>query len=281
MSRRPVSTNSFNAVAAGQVATLDLPVGDLVYHEIRLSYDTATAGGATQANVESEIERIRLKANGKVQVELTAEQLIDLNTFYGRPFNTGAATDPASLPIILSPHGIKTRTAQGEDALAWGTADLSSLQVEVQIASSATSPELSARVVVDDVRRPMGPIVKYRPQTVPVSATGIVTVTTFPRSDDYYGLFCWSSNIADVEVKVDQREFFKLTKLELDYLLEDAGFTPVSGLFATKFNFTQRIADSLKMTRPDQRPVSEFRVDFNMSSASSFTVLTETLGLRD
>lgn len=281
MARRHVSTNSFNAVAAGQVATLDLPVGDLVYHEIRLSYDTATAGGATLANVEAEIERIRVKADGKTQLELTAEQLIDLNTLYGRPFNTGAATDPALLPIILAPLGRNTRAAQGEDALAWGTADLSSLQVEVQIASGATSPVLSAKVVVDDGRRPMGPIVKFRRVTVPVTATGITTVTTFPKGDDYYAIHCWSSVLDDVEVKIDQREAFKATLQELQFLLEDNGYTWVSGLVPLRFDLTQRVADALKMRRPDGRGVSEFRVDFNMSAATSFTAILETVGLRD
>lgn len=281
MSRRLVSTNSFNAVAPGQIATLDLPVGDQVYHEIRLAYDTATAGGASQANVEAEIERVRLMVDGKAQLELTAEQLIDLSTFYGRPFRTGAASFPASLPIVLAPLGRKTRSAQGEDALAWGTADVSSLQVEVKIASGATSPVLSAKVVVDDIRRPMGPIVKWRPVTIPVTATGVTSITTFPRNDDYFAINCFSANILDVEVKLDQREMFKATLRELEYLLADNGYTWVSGLVPVRFDIAQRVADALKMRRPNGRPISEFRVDFNMGSASSFAAILETVGLRD
>lgn len=282
MSRRPISTNSFNAVGAGQTATLDLPVGDLVYHELRLAYMTSTAGGPTQANVEAEITKIRLKVNGKTQVELSAAQLIDINALYGKPFNTGAAAAAAQLPIFLAPLGRKLRSAQGEDALAWGTADVSTFQVEVDIDSGATSPVLSAKVVVDRVRRPMGPIVKFRPFTVPVSATGITTVTSFPRNDDYYALHCFSSDIDDVEVKVDQEEMFKLTEQENDFLLQDNDFSsPVTGLFPVVFNFTQRVSDSLKMRRADGRPASELRVDFNMAVAASFVAIAETVGLRD
>jgi len=279
MARRPISTNSFNAVAANQTATLDLPVGDLTYHGVVLYYDTATSGGPSQANVESEISRVRVKVNGKTQVELTGAQLVAINTLYGRPFMFSA--DGAWLPIYFSPLGRKSRSAQGEDALAWGTADVATLQIEVDI-GGATSPTLAARVLVDDIRRPMGPIVKFRPFVVPVSATGITTVTTFPRNDDYYALHCFSSVLDDVEVKVDQRELFKLTAAQIDYLLADHDFiVPISGLVPVIFNFSQRVADSLRMRRGDGRPSSEFRVDFNMNTATSFTVVAETVGLRD
>lgn len=279
MPRRAVSTNSFNAVGAGQVATLDLPVGDLIYHELRLLYNTSTAGGAVQATVETEIERIRLKVNGKTQLELTAEQLIDYNAVHGQAFNTLGASGAAQLPIFLSQPW--RRSAQGEDALAWATGDVATFQLEVQIAASATSPTLSAKVVVEDGRRPMGPIVKLRPFTVPVSATGIVTITTFPKVDDYYGLWCWSTNIDDAEVKVDQREVYKLTAQELQYILEDHGFTWVSAVHPLKFDFTKRVADSLRMRRADGSQIAELRFDFNMAAATSFTAIAETIGLRD
>lgn len=279
MTRRAVTTNSFNAVAPGQRAILDLPVGDLIYHEIRLRYRTSTAGGATQANTEAEITKIGLKVNGKTQVELSAAQLIKLNALHGRAFNTDATGDGAQLPIFLSQPW--RRSAQGEDSLAWATGDVSTFQVEVDIAPGATSPILDCKVVVETGRRPMGPIVKLRPFTVPVTATGITTITTFPKNDDYYALYNFSADVLDVEVKVDQVEQFKLISDELAWLLEDHEFTPQTALFPVKFDFTKRVADSLRMRRPDGSPISEFRVDYNMGAANSFTAVTETVGLRD
>lgn len=273
MARRVVTTNSFNGVAAGQTATLDLPVGPVVYHGVRLLYGTSTGGGANQTNMEAEISQVRLKINGKAQRTFTSEELFDINALHNIAFQTGL------LPIYFSEPW--RRSSQGEDSLAWGTADIDTFQVEVDIAAGATSPTLEARVMIDRLRRPMGPIVKWKRFTQPVSATGIVSNTTLPKSDDYYSIYCWSANISDVEIKKDQEEVFKLTAGQIDDLLSNHDFTPVSGLVPIKFDFTKRVADSLKMRHPTGERVGELRVDFNMSSAASFTFLTETLGLRD
>ena len=281
MARKPVSTNSPNGVSAGQTATIDLPVGNLVYHSLLLRYQTSTAGGATKTNIEAEIDEVRLKVNGKVQRVFSAAQLYLMNAFNGRPAAdyAGDASNPGTLPIFFGEPW--RRTAQGEDALAWGMADVDTFQVEIDIASGATSPTLDSKVIVDHVGRPMGPIVKWRRFQQPISATGITTNTNLPRNDDYLGLFGFSANIADVEVKIDQLESYKLTAAEQIDLQLAHGKTPQTGLFAVDFDFTDRVAETLRMKRSDGRPVSEFRVDWNMSSATSFTLISETLGLRD
>lgn len=273
MPRRPVSTNSFNAVGAGQTATVDLPVGPRVYHQLRLLYGTSTAGGANQTNIEAEISQIRLKVNGKAQRTFSAAELFKINALHNRPFNTG------QLPIFLGEPW--RRTTQGSDALAWGMADVATFQVEVDVAAGATGPTLDARVVVEEAARPMGPIAKWKRLTQPITAIGITTNTTFPRVDDYYSIYAFSSNISDVEVKLDQQEVFKLTAAQLQYLLEDQDFTWVSGLFPVKFDFTRRVSDSLKMMKPNGQRASELRVDWNMSTAADFSYITETVGLRD
>ena len=280
MTRRFVSTNAFSAVAAGSQATLDLPVGPVTYHGLQLTYTTGTAGGANQANMETEITECRVKVNGKEQRRFSARELFDILAFYGIGFQTGILYIPFSEPW--------RRSVTGEDSLAWGTHDIDTLQVEVDIAGSATNPTLSARALVERVARPMGPIVKWRRFNVPVSATGIRTLTTLPRTDAYYAIHCDSTNISDVEVKVDQAEVFKATKAQADALYQSAAprtLTPQSDWFHIVFDPTHRVSDALAMAQEDDsgavRAVQELRVDFNMAAASSFNVLTLTLGPRD
>jgi len=277
MPRNPITTNSFNAVAPGQAATLDLPVGDLVYHELLIEYGTSTVGGATEVNMEAEITEVRIKLDGKVQRVFNAAQLFDINRINGIAFAAGF------LPIFFSEPW--RRTADGEDALGWGTADISTFTVEIDIDGAALNPTLDARIIVDRVRRNNGPIVKWRRHTVPVTAVGLVNVTTLPRQDAYYRLHSFSVNIDDVEVTVDQAEEFKLTDGQMRELYTQHGLAVPLALTSIIFDYTQRIADALPMaTRLSNgraRAVSEFRVDFNMNAANTFTLLTETLGPRD
>jgi hypothetical protein len=267
-----ISTNSFNSVAAGQTATIDLPVGGLTYHQCRIRYGTGTAGGASQANMESEITAVRIKVDGKVQRRFSAVELFAINAFNGIAFQTG------ELPIFFSEPW--RRSAQGEDALAWGTADIGTFQIEVDLAAGATAPTLEAYLEVERVSRPMGAIVKWRRYNVPVSAAGVVNVTTLPKIDAYYRLHAHTGNVSDVEILVDQLQRYKASAARNTAILQDYGKSPQAGWFHVAFDRTDRVADALAM-RGAQRAVSEYRIDFNMSAAGSFDLITETLGPRD
>jgi hypothetical protein len=277
MPRNFITTNSFNAVAPGQKATLSLSVGGFAYHGLLLTYGTATAGGPTRVNMEAELTQIALKINGKEQRVFSAAQLFAINEV------NGIAFAPGFLPIFFSEPW--RRTVVGEDGLGWGTGDVATFTVEVDIDAGATSPTLEARALVDRTNRPLGPIVKWRRFTVPVSATGIVNVTTLPKSDAYYRLHAFSTLIDDVEVKVDQVEVFKATDAQMRELYAEQGLSVPAALTSIIFDATQRVGDALPMfvqTGPKTtRPVSEFRVDYNMNTATSFTLITETVGERD
>ena len=51
--------------------------------------------------------------------------------------------------------------------------------------------------------------------------------------------------------------------------------------FTVDFASTARAADALPMTSPLGARRKDFRVDFNMAAATTFTLITETLGPRD
>lgn len=267
------STRNFNAVAAGQTATLDLPT-TRIYHGIRLVYTTTTGGGANQTNMEAHITEVRIKVNGKVQRRFSAAHAFAMNAYRGKAFETGI------LPIFFSePH---RRTVQGEDALAWGMADVDTFQVEVDIDAAALTPTIEAVAITAEGRANMGPIVKLRQFVIPVAAIGIVNVPTLPKNDAYYALHCLSAVINSARVLIDQKEIINATAALLTSLADDQSLTWQTGYFHLDFAATRRVADSLAMTvgNPAER-VSDFQIDFDMSAATSFTMIAEVLGFRD
>lgn len=269
-----IATNSFNAVAPGATATLDLPTGALIYHGLQILYGTGTVGGANQANMEAEITAVRIKLNGKVQRRFSAAELFAINAFHGIGFEAGI------LPIFFSEPW--RRTGEGEDALAWGMADIDTFQIEIDIAGGATAPTLEARAEVMRGNRNLGPITKWRRYTVPVSGIGIVNYTTLPKNDAYYKLHCFSGNVAAIDVRVDQLERFEATAARNEARLRQVyAKSPQAGVFHAVFDPTDRVSDALQMRKADGSPVSEFRIDFDMSVAASFDMIAETLGPRD
>lgn len=267
-----VQLPSFNAVAAGSTATLSVPL-TATYRAIWLQY--AESGVlANQATMEAAIAEIRVKLNGRIQRRMTGADLIMLNAFNSLPFTAGF------LPIVFAER--QRRTADAEDALGWGTLDLQTFQVEVDIASGATAPTLAAYAEIGPANREMGTrgIVKVFSHHFPVGATGVNNLVTLPKQDAYLALHCKSADIDDFEVRVDNRERRKSTVALNNVWLKEKGFVPQTDVVHIKFDLSQRIGDVLPTMRADGRMVQDFRVDFNMSAASSFTIVAETIGRR-
>lgn len=276
MGRMHISTNSFNAVGAGQRATLDLPVGKWKYHQLRLVYGTGTGGGPTRANIEAEVTRVAIAVNGKEQVVYTAAQLLRLHEFRGRTFHAG------QIPLFLAQPWLAT--PPGQDALGWGTADVQTLQVIVDIDAGATAPTLKANVVAEEKREAMTAVAKIRRVTLPVTATGQNIFTSLPKDDNIAAFWLFPSATADIgeaRVLVDQKEVFRATTAENEAFLEDAGFsgqwtTPAGAFWPILFNWGGRVTEPLVV-----RGKSELKLELTMVNANSVTALIEQYGLRD
>lgn len=269
--RRHEPTRSFNAVGAGQTATLNLPP-DGIYHKLMLHYaESGTA--ANSATVIAALDELRLIVNGKVQRRMTGEDLLAINAYHGKGYTAG------QLPIFFSEPW--RRTVQGEDALAWGMGDVETFQLEVDIASGRTGPTLAATSVKDIAVANMGPIVKWRKYTVPVSAVGTVNIDDFDRRDTQYAFHCKSTDIDHVRVELDREIIIDTDVATLEDTGDDQGFSWQSGWTHIDFNDTRRVGDGLPMIDAAGQRKRDFLVNFDMSAATTFSVVSETLGLRD
>jgi hypothetical protein len=160
-------------------------------------------------------------------------------------------------------------------------ADVATFQLEVDIASGRTGPTLEATAVKDIASANMGPIVKWRKYTVPVSAIGVVNVDGFDRRDTQYAFHCKSTNIDAVRVELDREIIIDTDVGQLNDTADDQGFSWQSGWTHVDFNATRRISDGLPMVDAQGARARDFLVNFTMSSATTFSVVSETLGLRD
>jgi hypothetical protein len=280
--KRKLKLNQINGVAAGATATITLPTS-VRYHTIYLKYGTDTSGGATEANMETEITEIRCNINGTTQWRLSAAQLFDIN----RAMSLGAPT-AGYLPLHFSLP--VRRTPAAREATAWGMRGVTSFQIEVDIANnSSQSATLAGFAVVDDVQEPPLGIIKYKPETIQVSATGELThKLETARGDSYAGLFFFEATDGDIDnvlIKRDGLELFNLTEADIPVLLANSDYTDVTKLVHVAFDDNNPV-DAVPTVNTDGNGNVTSRVDellatLTMGGAANVTVVRQLLGRPD
>jgi hypothetical protein len=264
---------SFNAVGAGQRATLNVPT-TAIYHQTPLTYKR-NGVLATEAQMKSDLKMIRLLLNGRVQREFTATELFTENAFRDLPVSDGI------VPIWLTRPW--ARAAEGEDALAWGTRNIETFQIEVEIDAAAVSPSLEAHALVENApNRDIGAIEKWHRYNVPVSAIGVASWNpNIEPLSSYCGLTCYSTDIDGVKVVVDNTNKFEGDLEQINALYEHAELVPQANAVHLAWDYRGRLSDSLPMAFSNGYKVRNFRVDFTMGAANSFSVTARRLGLPD
>jgi hypothetical protein len=286
----------FNGVAAGQTASVSLPVGGITYHKLQLAYSCTNAGNGSQANFEAHITEMRLKLNGKIQRRFSAKDLDTINNFYNRALQTltpvGGVLNAFAEVYFSKPWA---RSPQGEDSLAWGMADVASFQIEADIAAAATGPSLVAHAEVEYVSRPTGIIEKWRKFNQVVGAVGHNINNTLPKlpGEAYAEIHTFPTNVTDimdVTVTVDNVIRFQANISDNAALLHGAegvvGWNANAEVFPIIFNRTGRVSDALPIAYTQNgkltgQVVQDFKIDFNMNAANSFNLITVVLGNRD
>jgi hypothetical protein len=273
MSRRKVKLTSINGVAAGQTATLDLPCGGRRYFGIYAKYKT----NAAQATLEADITEIRLVINGKVQRRFSDADLNFRELVNGRAFVLGM------IPINL--YEPRAREANGEEGVAWGTADVNTFRVEFDIAGGAVAPTISAWAEVDDVPSPLGLIVKWYKETYNATGAQTLNITTLSKRDVYQAIHARTALVTAVKVTVDGLDWYDLARDEASLALpRRPGLTQVANNFSVLFEDDDQVSDGLPMLKKINGAtvaVSELRVDLTASGAGAIPLLIERLGYAD
>jgi Viral coat protein P2 N-terminal domain len=271
----------------GGTVTIDVPVGP-TYHTIWLQ-----ANAGTSKKMADLIGDIRIKINGKVQRVHSAVELNTLNQLHGSQYGATLGATNASLfvlPIFFAEPWRKNLAAQ--EGLAWGTKDVSTFQIEVDIkADTFTSPvALTAKAEIDNgPSRDLGVITKVFSTQIPV-ASGWNDFTNFPKRDAYAQISIWDSNSPEFEVKVNNETIRQATDAANAAHLGHKDMFPkaaASGDVVDQLAITHIVFDvddipgnALAMVR-DGKPVRDFNVRLNTTSTGTVKALYQLQGFAE
>ena len=258
----------FNPVAAGAIASTQVPRG-FTYQDITLLYQ-ANGVKANEATLKADIERVTLKINGVARWEMSGKHLVDINKFYGLTQNAGELVIPLSRPWLKTPAGV--------DNLAWGTNNISSFQLEVKLASGATTPVLSANAEVLPYATDLGYIVEVHEYSFAASVAGKYEISTLPKANgSLIALHLDNANITALQGKLNNVEFIAQDSDLVAYhnaikRLSDGKRIPQTGYAHIDAQRRNRLDDNIPLIN-----LQEFMIAPTLSAAGPVGVIMETL----
>lgn len=264
---------ALNGVGASQTATLNLPIG-LTYHGVLF-----TLGGTTMGL--SEIDEMRVNANGRNIQTITGGADWDImNRFDGM---AGADTQ---LYLNFERYGLDTIAARELSVIGTGfpqnndrgsaqynPTPLSTLQIEIDIASGASAPTISAKALQSSPR-PLGMIKHLRKFIYSPSASGDFEVSDLPKGlliDKMY-IKTANGNIDDLRIDRDNFRVFDRTQNENNLFQIDGVRVPI-----TEWYFFDP-SEGGDGTAAMSTLVNDLRFIFNMSASDTLTIYVSYLG---
>ena len=218
---------SFQGVAAGQTATVMLPIG-LSYHELLMNF-----AGITLA----QMNEIRVVANGKViQRYASGTQLNAMNLFEGR----AAATTVLTIPLG-DRFGLKSRAGIEFTKLGTGMLDdkrpVTSLYVEVDIDAAAAAPVLSMIAIQSDPD--YSGIIRHVNQFTYSPTTAMdFDVADLPKGKIFNQMFFQSAIVTALEIRRNGYTVFERSLAENIVVQTDGIRVPQASSFMV--DFTER-----------------------------------------
>jgi hypothetical protein len=185
-------------VGAGKTAVINLPRGPR-YFAVFIDYRANTTAGYTDAT--HGMDQIRCTANGTAFRTFTPAGNEFHNRFFrGRSYDgskvAGAlVTGNANNNVFVIEYAPSESRNQAEaDALAIGTLDLGSFQIELDIKSGASNPTMRAWALIEDVSAdsPLatsGEVIRQSIYGVAIGGAGNLDVNQYPQDIDFLHYF--------------------------------------------------------------------------------------------
>lgn len=273
-----------STITTGATAVVQIPVGPR-YHMIQVSFDNKASTLAA-----AEFSEMRLKINGKVQRVFTYAELQALNIRNGAQFGIIEASGGIGVfNIYLAEPWRKSNVTQ--DLLAWGTGNVDSFQLEIDLTAGQQLDALRCLALVDNsivnldgraVQQPIGDIVKWFRTIVPAPATTVDINFGSLNNRDNFQMITFadaSSYIASYKVIVDNFVVREATKKENDAMLTAYGMTPIATALDIVFDADDIINNYLPMVGSNGQRVQDFRIQLTTTTAlTSSSCIYQVLG---
>lgn len=254
---------SFEGVAAGQTATVRLPVG-LRYHKLLIPYSGVTL---------AQMDEIRLIANGKtVQRIIGGEVLDSMNQFDGRNAASGVLT------LDFERYGLRTRSGSEFtviDTTREAKDPISTLSLEIDINGAAVSPVLTAaKAIQSGAAANANPILKHvRVFGYDPAGSGDFEISDLPKMGAINRVFFKSTaGINSIKLTRDGYDVFERTKAENEAIQSDGVRVPQTNYSVVDFSEEGNGQDWLEVAG-----VQDLRFTLNMAAAGHIDVMVEYL----
>lgn len=265
---------SFNTVKRGATATANLPIG-AAYRSIDLLFTKVSDGTPlTEAQIKKTIKRVKLLINGRARWEISAKHIIDLlNRYKTLPFAAGIL----HLPLV----DLKLKATDAEDLLRWGTADVSTFDIEVEVANIVQNDvndvgeiNIKGEALVDNVSEPLGVIREIHEFSYAATVAGKFEVADLPKGNgDLVEMHIDCANkIKELEFKCDNTVYLEgdLNAYN-EHLKRNGERTPQSGYVHHDPCFMRRLRDCFRM---DDKQDIRYYLDMTQAQDLSFVMIT-------
>jgi len=257
--QRIVKLPSVANVAAAATASLACPVGGVIYDAIILTLTNITL---------AQLTNIELRLNGKpVQKFASGTELDQINQFYGRG---------ASANGILTLHLARPELALVEQQrlTSIGTADLATMDLQMEIAAGVTNPGIVAHAVQSVGQAELGLITKVKRFPFNSAVSGQVEVDSIPRTGARIAaVHLVKSDVDAVEIDVNSIRVYEGSKTLGEQVQTQAGRTPqTANMTHVDFLLEGDIWRALRT-----KGVQDLRVRPTLGTSGAFDLVVEYL----
>lgn len=266
--KKYVELPSLSNVAAGQRATLNLPVG-LTYHRIFFTIDGPEL---------AELTDLEVLVNGKViQYFSSFERLNILNDYWGR----GVWDDENGHITLWFDRPEMAQFGQRE-VTALGTGDVQTATIRFRIDSDATVNSITAVAEKSNKRggdddepdNALGMVTKIREFTRSFATSGQQEIDSIPLGGARIGaIHLFKSDVSHAKVEVDSEVLLELDKTLAEHVQEEKDRVPASD-DATHLDFM--LDGDLSRATPTEG-VQDFRVKPTLETEGTVDALVEYL----
>lgn len=237
MGMKTTQNHEQKPLTTAQTTTLQIPRGGKL-QKVGLLFLTGAGAPVTEAAIRAEIGNIRFTINGRDVVNASAIQILD---FYEAAGVRVAVPTGVAGVIELNVGRVLYAAPDGRDLFGFGTADVSSIQVQITAGTLSTIASVQVITARSPENENLGAHCEFISYPQSFNATGDHTVDTLPRNLDSSYLAVLiddgaSGTITFGEVRVNNQTIRERLQSNMNALfMSDDGFAQPTGYYTHFF----------------------------------------------
>lgn len=256
-----LKTPSWQSVAAGQTAILELPVG-LTYERIKTKFTGATA---------AQLKFPRLLVNGnEIMRWKDVQRILDVNSYYDRADTAGYFTIWFNRPELIN---LVDQRVPG-----LGTADVQTLTLEIDVDAGAPASTLTS-LSEKRAPEPLGVFVRVKEFPKNSAVSGEIEIADLPRGPDLLAVHFFKADVNNMTIEADYGTgtrliYGKISKADGEEFQKDYRRVPVTAK-ATHVDFA--LQNDLAQGPLITRGMKDLRFRPDLGTSGNTDIVVESL----